>query len=92
MYKCERCGGTFTTFKTAGLCPHCGVRASVRCSDCAYTAHANEFINNRDRCPRCGARVSVGNPGNQGNSPWEGAGSWLIWIVIFIIWAIFGQH
>jgi DNA-directed RNA polymerase subunit RPC12/RpoP len=69
MYKCERCGGTFAQFKTPGQCPLCGVWASVRCSGCGYTAHANEFVKNSDRCPQCGAQVSVpGSSGSLGSS------------------------
>jgi hypothetical protein len=60
MYRCERCGGTFASFKTPGQCPVCRGWASVRCDGCGYTAHANEFINNDNRCPKCGALVSVG--------------------------------
>lgn len=59
MYKCERCGGVFAKFKTPGQCPLCGVWASVRCSGCGHTAHANVFIANGDQCPKCGARVPV---------------------------------
>lgn len=59
MYRCERCGGVFGSFTTPGQCPLCGVWASVRCTGCGYTGHANEFVKNNDRCPKCGARVSV---------------------------------
>ncbi len=64
MYRCEACGGTFSRFKVAGQCPLCKVWASVRCDGCGYTAHANAFIKNGDRCPQCGARVAV--PGGGG--------------------------
>jgi rubrerythrin len=59
MYLCERCHGTFASFTTPGQCPLCGTWAHVQCQGCRYTAHANEFINNNDRCPKCGSIVSV---------------------------------
>ncbi len=68
MYSCQRCRGTFGQFRTPGQCPLCGVWASVRCSGCGHTAHANVFIANGDRCPKCGASVSIPGGGSGGNS------------------------
>ena len=59
MYRCENCGRTFQHFKVAGQCPLCNVYASVRCEACKYTAAADKFIQNGDRCPNCGAKVSL---------------------------------
>ena len=84
MYQCERCGGTFAHFKTPGQCPLCGVWASVRCTACGHTAHANVFINNADRCPQCGARVSVPGAG-VGCSP--AVAGWLF-VTFGIVWGI----
>jgi DNA-directed RNA polymerase subunit RPC12/RpoP len=64
MYKCERCGRTFEHFKTPGKCPLCGVWASVRCAACGHTDGANVFINNNNRCPKCGVYV----PGPAGST------------------------
>ena len=66
MFRCEKCGGTFAHFKTPGQCPLCGVWASVRCQRCRYTAHADQFINNNDACPKCGAKVSIPGGGSSG--------------------------
>jgi len=63
MYKCERCGGTFEHFQTAGQCPLCGVWADVKCDACSYTDDARVFIDNGDQCPKCGSIVLV--PGYQ---------------------------
>jgi hypothetical protein len=59
LYLCEKCLGTFERFDVAGQCPRCGVWACVRCKNCSFTAHANEFINNGNRCPKCGAVVHI---------------------------------
>ena len=59
MYKCERCGGAFATFKTPGQCPLCGVWASVRCDACGHIDKANIFISNGDSCPKCGSKVTI---------------------------------
>jgi len=68
MYKCERCGGVFTVFKTPGQCPLCGVHASVKCADCGFIAHADRFIQNRDMCPKCGAQVVIPGGGSASSS------------------------
>lgn len=60
MYHCQACGHDFLWFKTAGQCPKCERWLSVRCSGCGYIAHANEFIRNGNRCPKCGASVGLG--------------------------------
>ncbi len=59
MYRCEKCGGTFAHFKTLGQCPLCGVWASVKCSGCGHIAQAKEFIDNGDKCTKCGAKVPM---------------------------------
>ena len=64
MYLCENCKGTFEHFKTPGMCPLCNVWASVRCEACKFTADANQFINNHDACPKCGAKVSIPGAGS----------------------------
>lgn len=69
MYRCVSgpgyagCGGEFAHFKIPGKCPLCGVWASVQCTACSYTASAKVFVDNADKCPRCGARVCVPGSG-----------------------------
>lgn len=64
MYSCPSCHQTFEHFNTPGKCPHCGIYAGVRCGGCGYSASADTFISNNDRCPKCGAKVSI--PGAAG--------------------------
>ncbi len=80
MYRCETCGTIFAHFKTPGKCPHCGVWASVRCNTCRYTAPAQAFIDNGDRCPKCGAVVQV--PGGQASNDIGGAIGCLVLLVL----------
>lgn len=72
MYQCELCGRTFQRFKTAGQCPHCGVWASVKCTNCQHVAAADVFIANHDSCPKCGNRVAV--PGSTNSKKDDGSG------------------
>lgn len=80
MYQCERCGQAFARFKTPGQCPHCGVWASVRCNACRYTDAAQVFIDNGDRCPKCGSAVHV--PGGQASDDTRWAVGCLVLLIL----------
>ena len=67
-YFCPYCKGTFDHFKVPGQCPLCGRWAQVRCMACGYTADANVFVANRNRCPRCGKRVIIPGGDSAGRS------------------------
>lgn len=54
MYKCGRCGGTFSQFKLSGQCSLCGTWARVGCYGCSQ-----RFIDNGDRCSKCGSVIHV---------------------------------
>ena len=72
MYICGNCHRNFARFKTAGQCPLCGVWAEVRCTGCGYVASAQVFINNSNRCPRCGKLVAVDAAGSSWLSELQG--------------------
>lgn len=44
LWKCARCGTSFDTFATGGLCPSCGTRFDVtRCSECGALRPMHEW-------------------------------------------------
>lgn len=58
MYKCSNCGATMEY--PHNRCPSCHVLLSgVRCEGCGYTDTKHVFIENKNRCPKCGSVVNV---------------------------------
>jgi Zn-dependent protease len=44
-WKCGKCGQTFDTFLSGGVCPHCGAQfATTMCGDCGKSFPMNEWI------------------------------------------------
>ena len=60
MYRCSNCGVTMS--QPLDRCPSCHVLlAGVKCQSCGYLGGKTEFVNNNNRCPKCGSPVrSVG--------------------------------
>lgn len=58
MYRCTNCGGSFSYFEKPGQCPLCKVWAVVKCTSCGFTDSAITFIQNLNKCPKCGAAIS----------------------------------
>lgn len=57
MYKCSNCGATMS--QPLDQCPSCHVLLSgVKCQSCQYIGGKTEFINNNNRCPKCGSHVN----------------------------------
>jgi Zn-dependent protease len=45
FWKCGRCGQSFDTFQTQGVCPHCGMQFSVtRCLNCGEAHPMSEWM------------------------------------------------
>jgi hypothetical protein len=44
LWRCGKCGQTFDTFLTQGICPHCGVQFNItQCLDCGTSRPITEW-------------------------------------------------
>lgn len=58
LYQCNRCGAKFQNLTTKHACPRCGL-STIRCSTCGWISSTEDYINNGEKCPKCGSSVNV---------------------------------